>query len=186
MEHVNKTIGENLRRLRAERGLSLDAAAGVTGVSKSLLGQIERGEANPTISTVWRIARGLSVAFTTLVAPVDGGSEVVRRADIEPISEDDGRIRNFPVVPFDATLGFEISYVEVDPGGALKADPHPGGTQELLTLVSGDLSIRVADDEHELAPGDSIRFKADVPHAYRNAGSALALFTMVMVYPRVG
>ncbi len=186
MEHLNQIIGENLKRLRAERGLSLDAASSVTGVSKSLLGQIERGEANPTISTVWRIARGLSVAFTTLVTPVDGGSEVVRRADIDPVSEDDGRVRNYPVVPFDASLGFEVSFIEVDPGGTLEADPHAGGTQELITVVAGELSIRVADDEHELAAGDSIRFRADVPHAYRNDGSGLAVFTMVIAYARGG
>ena len=89
MEHLNQLIGENLKRLRAEKALSLDAVAKLSGVSKSMLGQIERGEVNPTISTMWRIASGLKVSFTALVTRAEqlacsaGCSEFASDARIE-------------------------------------------------------------------------------------------------------
>ena len=54
MENIGHIVAENLKRLREERKLSLDAVAKCSGVSKSMLGQIERGVTNPTISTLWK------------------------------------------------------------------------------------------------------------------------------------
>jgi len=185
VENLNELIAENLKRLRAEKGLSLDAVAKLSGVSKSMLGQIERGEVNPTISTLWRIASGLKVSFTALVTRTEDESEVVARVQIEPLVEDNGKVRNFPVFPFDAERGFEMYAVEIDAGGYLQADPHSAGTQEFLTLHSGQLAVRVGDDEHLLGAGDSIRFKADAPHSYHNPGTVTASMSMVIHYPRV-
>ena len=186
MENLNELIGENLKRLRADKGLSLDAVAKLSGVSKSMLGQIERGEVNPTISTVWRIANGLKVSFTSLVTrPVDD-SEVVLRAETEPVVEDNGKCRNYPVFPFDAERGFEMYALEMDSGGYLQADPHPAGTHEFVTLHAGRLAVRVAEDEHVLECGDSIRFKADAGHSYHNPGATTASMSIVIQYPRVG
>ena len=186
MENLNELIAENLKRLRAEKGLSLDAVAKLSGVSKSMLGQIERGEVNPTISTVWRIANGLKVSFTSLVTGPQDDSEFVARSDVEPLIEDRGKIRNYPVFPFDAERGFEMYAVEIDPGGYLQADPHTPGSQEFLTLHAGRLAVRVAEEEHVLERGDSIRFKADVPHSYHNPGTEMASVGMVIHYPRLG
>lgn len=186
MDHLNQIIGENLKRLRADKGLSLDAVAKLSGVSKSMLGQIERGEVNPTISTVWRIANGLKVSFTSLVTRAQGDSEIVARSEVEPLVEDGGKVRNYPVFPFDAERGFEMYAVEIDGGGYLQAEAHSAGTQEFLTLHSGQLSVRVADEEHLLGRGDSMRFKADAPHSYHNPGAESASISMVIHYPHVG
>jgi len=184
LDHLNRLIGDNLKQLRSDKGLSLDAVAKLSGVSKSMLGQIERAEVNPTISTVWRIANGLKVSFTSLVTRAEDDSEVVERRGVEPLVEDGGKCRNYPVFPFDAERGFETYAVEIDPGGYLQADAHSAGTQEFITLLAGELSIRVADQEYALGPGDSLRFKADVPHSYHNPGAAMAALSMVIAYPR--
>ena len=184
MDNLNQLIGGNLKRLRAEKGLSLDAVAKLSGVSKSMLGQIERGEVNPTISTVWRIAAGLKVSFSSLVTQPLDDSEIVLRAEAEPLAEDSGRFRNYLVFPFDAERGFEMYAIDVDPGGYLQADPHSAGTQEFITVHSGTLSLRVGDDEHLLGPGDSMRFKADAPHSYHNPGTENVSLSMVIAYPR--
>jgi transcriptional regulator with XRE-family HTH domain len=186
MENLNQLIGENLKRVRADKALSLDALAKLTGVSKSMLGQIERGEVNPTISTMWRIANGLKVSFSSLVTRAQDSSETVARADTEPLVEDGGKIRNYPVFPFDAERGFETYAVDIDPGGYLHADAHGAGTQEFITLLAGELTIRVGEEEHALGAGDSIRFKADVSHSYHNPGSATASMSMILHYPRLG
>ncbi len=186
MENLNQLIGENLKRLRTEMALSLDAVAKLSGVSKSMLGQIERGDVNPTISTVWRIANGLKVSFTALVMRAQDDSEVVTRGEVEPLVEDGGKCRNYPAFPFDAERGFETYAIEIDSGGYLQAEPHTAGTQEYLTLLAGELAVRIAEEEYHLHRGDSIRFKADVPHAYHNPGTEMTSMSMVIQYPRVG
>jgi XRE family transcriptional regulator, regulator of sulfur utilization len=185
VDHLNRLISENLKRVRAEKGLSLDAVAKASGVSKSMLGQIERGEVNPTVSTMWRIANGLKVSFTSLMTRPHDDTEVVSRAGLQPLFEDGGKVRNYTIFPFDADRGFEIYVVEWDAGGYLHADAHPAGTQEYITLHTGQLVIRVGDEEHLLGAGDSIRFKADQPHAYHNPGESTGTMTMVIHYPRV-
>jgi transcriptional regulator with XRE-family HTH domain len=186
VDNLSELIGENLKRLRAEGGLSLDAVAKLSGVSKSMLGQIERGEVNPTISTVWRIANGLKVSFSSLVTRAQDDAEIIARADVEPLIEDAGRVRNYPLFPFDAERGFETYAIDIDPGGYLQADAHIAGTQEFITLHAGRLAMRVAEEEHLLGHGDAMRFKADVPHSYHNPGAETASLSLVIHYPRVG
>jgi XRE family transcriptional regulator, regulator of sulfur utilization len=183
MEHLNQLISENLKRIRAEKGLSLDAVAKLSGVSKSMLGQIERGEVNPSVSTMWRIANGLKISFTALMTRPQDETEVVPRTDVEPLLEDGGKLRNYPVFPFEAESGFEMYYVECDAGAYLQAEPHAAGTQEYITLHAGQQAIRVGDEEYLLSAGDSIRFKADQAHSYHNPGSAMATLSMVIHYP---
>lgn len=121
---VKETVACNLRRLRDDRKLSLDAAAQLTGVSKSMLGQIERGDVNPTISVLWKIANGLKISFSALLERAEGGTSVVRAAEASPLLEDAGNYRNYPVFPFDETHPFELYRIEIEPGGHLEAAPH--------------------------------------------------------------
>lgn len=184
MQQLSQAIAENLKRLRAEQGLSLDALAKASGVSKSRLGQIERGEANPSISTIWQIANALKVEFSAIVTSQRPDSEVVRREDIEPLPEDEGRCRNYTLFPFDPSLGFEVYTLEIEPGGHLDAEAHPEGTREVVTVVAGELFVQAGDEMHILHEGDAIRFRADVAHAYRNPGRELAVLSLLVAYPR--
>lgn len=108
MENIGHIVAENLKRLREERKLSLDAVAKSSGVSKSMLGQIERGVTNPTISTLWKIANGLKISFTSLMLRPEADIEIVQRSAIAPFVETDGKYRNYPVFPFDNSRGFEM------------------------------------------------------------------------------
>ena len=170
---VKETVACNLRRLRDDRKLSLDAAAQLTGVSKSMLGQIERGDVNPTISVLWKIANGLKISFSALLERAEGGTSVVRAAEASPLLEDAGNYRNYPVFPFDETHPFE-----------LEAAPHLPGTEESITVFSGDAAVSVDGTDYPLGPGDSIRFAADRPHGYRNAGTETVELSMVIFYGR--
>lgn len=181
MENLNELIGDNLKRLRAEQSLSLDALARLSGVSKSMLGQIERGEANPTISTVWRIAKGLKVSFTALMDHPHEELEIVRREDIVPLIENDG-VRNYPAFLFDAERGFEMYTVDMEPGAYLQAEPHTPGSEEFVSVAVGALSIRIDEEEYALGTGDSIRFKCDVPHAYHNDSAEKTRLVMLIRY----
>lgn len=184
MDNLNLIFAENLKRLREEKRLSLDNVAKLSGVSKSMLGQIERGEVNPTISTVWKISNGLKVSFTTLMSRPEADFEIVRKADIKPLQEIDGKSRNYPVFSFDDTRRFEMYLLEIDPGGQIVAEAHPLSTQEFITIFSGELTIRANDGEFVVANGNSIRVKADNPHEYHNAGEEMVKLSMVIYYPQ--
>ncbi|MGO0060794.1 helix-turn-helix domain-containing protein [Brevibacillus fluminis] len=183
MDTINIVLAENLKTLRAEKKLSLDKVAEMTGVSKTMLGQIERGESNPTINTVWKIATGLKVSFTSLINQPQPDTLLVTQQDIHPLLEDNGRYRIYPFFPFDESRRFEMYAVEIDKGGYLSADAHSEGTEEFLTVFAGELTVRVNQEEYTVKSGESIRFKADRPHVYHNSGDSDARISMVIHYP---
>jgi len=183
LDKLNLIIGKNLRRLREERRLSLDNVAKLSGVSKSMLGQIERGEVNPTVSTVWKISNGLKISFTQLMSRPETDIELIDKSEIEPLVEDNGKFRNFPVFPFDSTRRFEMYSLEIDSGGHLNAEAHPQGTQEFITVFSGEVNININNENFVVTTGNSIRFKADSPHGYENTGSGICTLSMVIYYP---
>ena len=183
MEEINALFSMNLKRLRAARRMSLDEVSRLSGVSKSMLGQIERGEVNPTISTVWKIACGLNVPYSELLSRPQVEREALNIAEMRPVLEDEGRYRNYLLFPQEAGRRFEVLYIEIDAGGALEAAAHPHGTQEFITVFSGALRVRV-DGVELLAPeGGALRFVADRPHRYESAGTGLCRLSMVIHYP---
>ena len=184
LDKLNYVIAENLKRLREERKLSLDNVSRLSGVSKSMLGQIERGEVNPTVSTVWKISNGLKISFTQLMSRPEADIECIDKTEIQPLIEDNGRFRNFPVFPFDSERRFEMYSLEIDGGGHLDAEAHPHGTQEFITVFSGEVIISVNNDNFVVTTGNSIRFKADSPHSYKNSGSEVCTLCMVIYYPQ--
>ena len=183
MDSINRVVADNLKRLREARKLSLDAVSKRSGVSKSMLGQIERGDVNPTISTVWKIANGLKISFTELMSRPEAETEVVQSSDMEPLLEDDGRFRNYPLFPFDSERRFELFYIELDPGATLEAEPHPTGTQEFVTAFSGQLNISVGQERLSIERGCALRFRADRPHRYQNTSDEICRLSMVIHYP---
>lgn len=183
MDKLNSVIAENLKGLREERKLSLDNVAKLTGVSKSMLGQIERGEVNPTVSTVWKISNGLKISFTQLMSRPEADIELVEKSEIQPFIEDNGKFRNFPVFPFDSARRFEMYSLEIDEGGYLGAEAHLKGTQEFITVFAGEVSISISNGSFVVTAGNSIRFKADSSHNYKNTGKGICTLSMVIYYP---
>jgi XRE family transcriptional regulator, regulator of sulfur utilization len=182
MEDVTQLVAGNLKRIREQNKLSLDKLAELTGVSKSMLGQIERGDSSPTISTVWKISNGLKISFTSLLSAPQSETTLIRRAAIHPLIEDDGRYNLYPYFPVEEGRRFEVYSIEIQPGGSLQAESHPIGTQEFLTVFSGSLVIQMDGEEYQVEEGDSIRFRADKPHAYRNTGSVICKTSLVIHY----
>lgn len=175
-------VADNVKSLREQKKLTLDAAAELTGVSRSMLAQIEKGDVNPTISVLWKIACGYKVSFSSLTEPRQAPVCVLRAADAVPLSEDDGRYQIFPAFAFDEQRLFETYRVVMAPGGALSARPHLAGCEESITVFAGSVEISVGQELHRLEPGDSIRFQADTDHGYRNVGPCEALLSMLIYY----
>lgn len=179
---INHAASQNIKNIREQKKLTLDAAARITGVSRSMLAQIEKGDANPTLSVLWKIANGYKVSFTSLVENSEEQVAVIPFDTIHPIAEDEGKYMNYPAFCFDEKKGFETYRIVIEPEGKLKADPHLAGTEEYITVFTGTAEISVGDDTYLLKEGDSIRFQADVPHEYKNIGEQQVTLSMLIYY----
>jgi transcriptional regulator with XRE-family HTH domain len=182
LDDISLLVANNLKKLRREKKLSLEKLSEMTGVSKSMLGQIERGESNPTIAVVWKIANGLKISFTSLLATREDDTRIIRKNDIRLMKENGGKYRLYPYFPIENGRSFEIYTAEIDAGGQLDADPHLNGAEEFITVSSGELIIDINGGENHLFNGDSIHFRADKPHGYRNPGSLPTKFHLVIHY----
>lgn len=182
MDQINEIVAGNFKQIRETKKMSLDMVSKLTGVSRSMLNQIEKGEVNPTISTVWKIANGLKVSFTELVTAPKQQVNIIRYSAIEPLIEKDGDYRNYPLFPFDSERKFEVYRIELEPGAKLEAQPHPVDSQELITVYQGGLELSVTGNTYVLAAGDAIKFVADVEHTYYNGGKVLTVLNMIICY----
>ena len=179
---VQDNLAENLKEIRSKRHLTLEEASKLTGVSRSMLSSIEKGDVNPTISVIWKIADGYKVKFSSLVEDRRETYHIIRADSIKPLTEGDGRYVNYPEFPFDEKTLFETYRIRIDRGGHLEAQPHMPGTEEYITVFSGSVRIASGDESADLSEGDSIHFLADVSHSYRNIGDDTAWLSMILYY----
>lgn len=181
---INTTVSQNIRHIREQKKLTLDAAAKATGVSRSMLAQIEKGDVNPTLSVLWKIANGYKVSFTSLIEQSEEQATILPLKDITPIVEDEGKYINYPLFKFDEQRLFETYRIVIAPKGSLQAEAHLTGTEEYITVFSGNVEVAVGDTVYALKEGDSIRFTADIAHAYRNIGSEEVILSMLIYYAK--
>jgi transcriptional regulator with XRE-family HTH domain len=183
MDQIHVRLGQNLKAIRRLRELSLDQTAEITGVSKAMLAQIERGESSPSISTIWKIANGLRLTFSTLIQESKPEVSIVRQSDVAPLTSDDGKFRSYPLFPFDPQHHLEIYAVEMDGQSTHLSDSHTEGVEEFLIIAEGELELQIGDEVYVIAQGDSLRFAADRPHHYRNASGQTIRFHSLIYYP---
>ena len=129
-----------------------------------------------------KIANGYKVSFTSLVEEKNDAVSVIRQADMQPLKEDGGRYLNYPVFPFHEQKLFETYRIVIKSGGSLSAQPYLKGAEEYITVFAGQAEITVGEERFQLSKGDSIRFHADVPHAYQNVGEETAELSMLIYY----
>lgn len=181
---VSSHLCRRLKQFRAERGWSLDALAKASGVSRSMLSQIERAKANPTLAVAFRIARAFGMTLGALVEAPGATStvEVIRAGDSTYHYRSDKNCRIRTLSPLNLEKDVEFYEVRVTEGGALRSSPHFEGTREFLTVQKGRVRVESASDAEELAPGDSATYRADVSHAIVNAGKGEAVIFLVDIY----
>jgi transcriptional regulator with XRE-family HTH domain len=181
---LQKVIAANIKAIRENKKLTLDAAAKQTGVSRSMLAQIEKGDVNPTISVLWKIANGYKVSFTSLMDTNTNGALLVRADDVKPLIEDNDKYLNYPAFPFQESRLFETYRIQIKPEGFLSAQPHMAGTEEYITVFAGSVEICAGDETYQLFVGDSLRFRADVEHSYKNIGYETVQLSMLIYYAK--
>lgn len=176
-------VGRNLKRLRTERGLSLEKLSQSSGVSRAMLGQVELGQSAPTINVLWKMAKALDVPFSALIAATPStGARVLRADQAKRLLSSDGSFQSRALFPFEESRRVEFYELKLAPKGVEKADAHAPGTVENLVVSKGSVDIVVGDATHALQAGDAIVFDADVKHEYRNVGATEAVMFLVMTY----
>lgn len=176
-------VGKNLRRLRTERGLSLEGLARASGVSRAMLGQVELGQSAPTINVLWKIARAVDVPFSALISTTqESPVKVLREKDAKRLTSHDGSFSSRALFPFDEPRRVEFYELVLAPKGVEAADAHAPGTVENLVVSKGQLELEVGGERYSLGAGDAILFEADKPHAYRNPGAGETRVFLVMTY----
>jgi transcriptional regulator with XRE-family HTH domain len=180
---LTPVVGTNLRRLRGQRGLSLEKLSQVSGVSRAMLGQIELGQSAPTINVLWKISSALGVPFSALIsARSSGGLHVLRAEQAKLLTSHDGSFSSRALFPFDEPRRVEFYELRLSPGGVEKADAHNPGTTENLVVAKGAVEIEVQGRKEHLDAGDAMVFEADVPHVYRNRSDGESVMYLVMTY----
>ena len=180
--NITNVVAQNIRLVREKKGLTLDEASAVTGVSRSMLSQIEKGTVNPTVTVLWKIAEGYRVPFTSLFHQATPEVALIRATDTVATSDCEGKFKNYSIFPYTEQSGFETHFVAIEPNGVHETAPHASGTEEYITVASGILEITVGESTFVLRDRDSIHFKADVPHLYRNAGNTDLTYYLIMTY----
>lgn len=181
-------IAVSLKRWRERKSWSLDRTSKESGVSKAMLGQIERGESSPTIATLWKIATGFNVSLSSLIENLPEVEEPVvtlirNAADIRQVIADDNMLVA-PLFPYDPNIPFEYFELTFPAGYERPSAAHRPGVVEFLTVIKGAMEILSEGEWHALTEGQSIRFHADRPHGYRNMSDEPATAINVINYPR--
>lgn len=183
-EEVSRHVCRRIHQLRQDRGWSLDVLSRASGVSRSMLSQIERELANPTLAVTVRIASALGLSMSELVdqASPAPGIEIIRADDRSHIFRSDQNCSIRTLSPLHLEKDVEFYEVLLQPGGALRSAAHFEGTREFLTVQKGRVTIVSGDEATELNRADSASYRADVPHEIRNSGRGAAQVFLVVIY----
>ena len=184
-------VGARIRGAREDAGFSLRALARQIGVSASLLSQVERGLAQPSVATLWALVRELDLSLDALFAgPGDGPAEtrpaIVQRAAKRPSIELGGGVvwERLTAAP---DRDADFAFVTYPPGADSGADDPPTSHlgREYGYVIGGRLQIELGDEVVELGPGDAVAFGSHTPHRFRSLGDEPVTAVWLNVRARV-
>lgn len=164
----NLNIGQRLKTARQSRNMTLDVLAEVTGVSKPMLGQIERGQSSPTVTTLWKIATGMKIPFSSFLKEQEAEYTIVDFQEQNMVLEENGTMRVYTLFAFDPIRSYESFYIEFDAGCKHHSDKHNDGVEEYIFVIRGNLDIVLNGTKITLKEKQAIRFEANVSHSYLN------------------
>jgi len=184
-EAINENLGKRVKKLRGDRGWSLEELATASGVSRSMLSEIEREKANPTLTVTFRIARAFGLTLQELIESAEASAskiQVIRANDRAQVYRSDKQCEIRTLSPINLEKDVEFYELTLRPGGTLRCHPHFERTREFLTVEEGSVRIESDVNSEELGKGDSGTYRADVPHAIVNTGKGDALVFLVVIY----
>lgn len=176
-------LAQRIKAARSTKGLSLRALGDLTGFSASFLSQVELGQASPSLSSLGKIAKALSVGLTDLLAEPASASPgpILRRRNEETVRSEWSRAVVQSLLPAGASAQIGAVLVTLEPGGRSGKVPEPQTGQELAFCVRGKVSLTVDAKAFELSEGDSLFYDARRPLLWENAGKRRAELLLIML-----
>ena len=182
MDYINRNVSINLKNIRKSKKMSLDVVSEQTGVSKSMLGQIERGESNPTVAILGKIVSGLRVSFNDLVCMPKEEIYIVKKESLEPSKESTDQYSVYTYFPYEEDRNFEIYMIEIKPRGVYTTGSHGEKTCEYINVIKGELTLEIDEKKYVIKSGDAVRFNTDKDHVYINDTNELLSFNAVFYW----
>jgi transcriptional regulator with XRE-family HTH domain len=180
-------IGGRVRQQRQARRWTLDQLAEAAGVSRRLVVNVEQGTTNPSVGTLLRISDALGVGLPTLVeSPDPKPVRVTRSGEGAVLWSGEHGGRGVLVAAMTRPDVLELWEWSLGPGDRHAGETHAPGTQELLHVHEGRVTVQVDDRPVVLDAGDALAFPGDVPHAYANPGGQPARFSLTVLEPGAG
>lgn len=182
MKEINKSIGENLKAIRKHRELTIDQLSTASGVSKSMISEIERGIRNPSITILWNLANALKKPLNYFLKEGNQqGPAIYKVNDCSSVSGEQHWI--YPLMGFDEDKKFEIYFTEYVPHSQTEESVHYKGVEEYALISSGSITLVMDDQEYAVKEGEVIHFTGDKPHYYKNKEDETAKAFVLMFYP---
>ena len=182
---LNQAAAENIKRIRKTRKLSLERTAELSGVSRSMLGQIERGEANPSVAILGKLAAALKVPAEQLLHS-DGFEPLLlsREREHKPVLSDGGKAIVRASIPYDEATRLESAFLDVYISGTYRPEPDLPGCVCTASMISGTGWLSVGGETWELQERDAMRFASDQPWQLNNRGNSAARLLLIRQYRR--
>ncbi|MDO8307475.1 MAG: cupin domain-containing protein [Actinomycetota bacterium] len=173
-------LGSRIRGLRRVRGATLKSVALEAGVSESFLSQVERGQANPSVATLRRIASALGRSVSELFDGEDGEGFVVRQHQRRRIAMPGGEWIDYVLTPSIARK-LQIHETVIRPGGSSGVEPYSHGSEEECVIVlSGQVEVTLEGQKVVLEEGDTALLDARREHQFRNTTQEVVRVLWVM------
>jgi transcriptional regulator with XRE-family HTH domain len=184
VEPLHQQVCQRVHNLRKTKGWTLEQLSSLSGVSRSMLSQIERGAANPTLGVAYRIAQafGLTLGDLVDIGPSSARIDVVRNGDRSAIFREDTSCLIRTLSPLRLEKDVEFYELTLHAGASLESAPHYVGTREFVTVSKGEVRLVSGAETTNLSPGDSAHYPADVPHRIDNLGKSDAVLFLVDIY----
>ncbi|MDJ0853268.1 MAG: XRE family transcriptional regulator [Myxococcota bacterium] len=174
-----ENLAADVKRLREGSGLSQQQMATLSGIPRPTWASLESGSANPTLSVLSRAAAALQVSIEELIGAPRSSCQLFPAGSVSSKRRGSALMR--PLLP-EAIPGLQIGRLQLPPGGAMTGVPHTEGTREYLTCESGTVELSTAGEVWSLSPGDTLVFRGDQKHGYRNPGRSTAVAISVVAF----
>ncbi|WP_317983495.1 helix-turn-helix domain-containing protein [Salinimonas profundi] len=179
--HITQQIAAQLKYTRKQKGWSLDKTAQATGVSKAMLGQIEREESSPTIATLWKIATGLDASFSSFISSQTSDAYVLSQQRQAAFTHDPD-MQVTTLFKFNPVTRMETFEITLTNHHEQRSSAHASGVTEHIHVLKGELAVYQQDVWHTVKANEQFILQADTAHGYRDE-TGETTFIDIICYP---
>lgn len=174
-----EVVGSNLKKIRHEKGLSLDALAKLSNVSRAMLSQIENGRSSPTVTVLYKISNALHVTLADFISQEKPKTVTVLR-EYETANASNGAFFSRALFPVNDRRGIEFYEITIKSLASEKFKSLPAGTSKQILVKDGEIDVIIENKRYSLKSKDTILFAADQDHEIHNSNRQDSVFYLLL------